>query len=206
MTGDQTFNSSITDDGGIALTMPDGSMVDQVGMSAGSAFKEGTILAPLTTNENRSYERKLTGANGNCYDTNNSAADFAVTNPSAPRNLASPAVACAIPATPTPGGPTLTPNPGVTATNTPIGGNTISIQNNAYLPSTLTIVVGTTVIWTNKDATQHTIRSGVPGAATSPLQSNVLNAGDVFSYTFQATGTFPFFDEVKGGTGSITVK
>ena len=62
--GDQTYTSGIADDGGIAVTLPDNSIVDQVGMSAGSAFKEGTNLAPLPSNANQSYERKPGGFNG----------------------------------------------------------------------------------------------------------------------------------------------
>ena len=45
--GDQTFTTGITDDGGIAVTLPDNTIVDAVGMSTGSAFKEGTVLASL---------------------------------------------------------------------------------------------------------------------------------------------------------------
>src|ERR1044072_6995933 len=57
--GDQTFTTGITDDGGIGLTLSDNTIVDAVGMSTGSAFKEGTVLASLgTSNLNRSYERK----------------------------------------------------------------------------------------------------------------------------------------------------
>ncbi len=33
--GDQTFTTGITDDGGIAVTLPDNTVVDQVGMSTG---------------------------------------------------------------------------------------------------------------------------------------------------------------------------
>ncbi len=43
--GNQTYTVGITDDGGIALTLPDATIVDAVGMSNGSAFKEGTVLA-----------------------------------------------------------------------------------------------------------------------------------------------------------------
>jgi hypothetical protein len=45
--GDQTFTVGITDDGGIALTLPDNTSLTQVGMSTGSAYKEGTVLASL---------------------------------------------------------------------------------------------------------------------------------------------------------------
>ena len=45
VTGNQTYASGVTDDGGIALLMADNTIVDQVGMSTGSAYKEGTPLA-----------------------------------------------------------------------------------------------------------------------------------------------------------------
>ena len=62
---------------------PDGSMVDQVGMSAGSAFKEGTPLSSFpSSNANRNYAR--TG-----FDTNNNTADFLLISPSTPRTSAS---------------------------------------------------------------------------------------------------------------------
>src|SRR5205085_8942352 len=46
VTPNQTYGVGITDDGGIALTRSDGSIVDQVGMSSGSTFKEGSTLSP----------------------------------------------------------------------------------------------------------------------------------------------------------------
>ena len=91
----QTYSTGITDNGGIALFKSDGvTIVDQVGMSTGSAYKEGTVLAPLTTDVNRSYERKLGGASGSCVDANNNSADFSLISPSAPQNKASATVVC----------------------------------------------------------------------------------------------------------------
>jgi hypothetical protein len=60
--GNQTYGVGITDDGGIALAMPSGTLVEQVGLSSGAAFKEGTVLTPLTTDSNRGYERKPGGS------------------------------------------------------------------------------------------------------------------------------------------------
>ena len=89
--GNQTYTTGITDDGGIALVMPDGiTILDQVGMSAGSAYKEGTTLTPLTTNTDQSYERKPGGAAGSTQDTNDNASDFQVRAGSDPQNLSSP--------------------------------------------------------------------------------------------------------------------
>lgn len=103
---DQTYTSGIADDGGLAVSLPNDLVVDQVGMSSGSAFKEGNVLTPLTTNVDRSYERKPGGAHGSTQDTGNNAADFQVIAPSDPQSLGS---------NPTPG-PTASPSPSTTPT------------------------------------------------------------------------------------------
>jgi uncharacterized repeat protein (TIGR01451 family) len=73
----QTYTTGITDDGGIAITRANGTtIIDQVGMSAGSAYKEGTPLAPLAGSADQSYERKPGASFGNGTDTNNNSADF----------------------------------------------------------------------------------------------------------------------------------
>ena len=105
--GDQTYASGIADDGGVALTLPDDSIVDQVGMGAGSAFKEGTTLAPLTTNTDRGYERKPGGIAGSGADSDNNGNDFALLAPSDPQNLTSGCIA-----------PTATATASVTASET----------------------------------------------------------------------------------------
>jgi len=86
VTGDLTYSTGITDDGGLALTRSDNTIVDQVGMSAGSAFGEGTRLASFgSTNSDRSYARRPTPGS----DTNDNATDFAMTTLSGPQNRAS---------------------------------------------------------------------------------------------------------------------
>jgi RHS repeat-associated protein len=87
--GDQGYSSGVSDDGGFAITRADDSIVDQVGMSYGSAFKENRVLQALTTNADRSYERKAGGAAGSTQDTNDGPSDFQLRTPSDPQNLAS---------------------------------------------------------------------------------------------------------------------
>jgi uncharacterized protein len=83
--GDQTYATGITDDGGIAITKADDTIVDQVGLSAGSAFKEGTFLPSLgSSNLNRGYERRA-GTTATYLDDGNNGADFAVRSPSNPQ-------------------------------------------------------------------------------------------------------------------------
>lgn len=85
----QSWAVGITDDGGVGLLDVANVIVDQVGMSAGSAYKEGAVLSQLTTNTNRSHERKPGGANGSTQDTDNNSTDFQLITPSDPQNLAS---------------------------------------------------------------------------------------------------------------------
>lgn len=87
--GNTTYATGITADGGIAITLPNDTIVDAVGMSTGSAFKEGTVLAPLTASLNQGYERKPGGPDGSTQDTGNNAADFVLKTPSTPQNLSS---------------------------------------------------------------------------------------------------------------------
>jgi uncharacterized repeat protein (TIGR01451 family) len=87
----QTYGTGIANDGGIAITLADETtIIDQVGMSSGSAYKEGTPLAPLSSDVEQSYERKPGGVAGNGTDSNNNAADFLLNSGSSnPQNLTS---------------------------------------------------------------------------------------------------------------------
>ena len=100
--GDQRYGTGITDDGGIVLTRGDDSVVDQVGMSSGSAFKEGTPLTSLgSLNLDREYERMPGSLAGNGTDTDNNAGDFLLVSPSNPQNLSSACIADTGPTPPT---------------------------------------------------------------------------------------------------------
>ena len=94
--GNTTFTVGITDDGGIAIADGAAVILDQAGMSAGSAYKEGAILATTPLNNNQSYERKPGGPSGNSLDTNNNATDFtlnaATSNPQNTNSLCLAAV------------------------------------------------------------------------------------------------------------------
>jgi hypothetical protein len=83
---DTTYGVGVTDSGGIALRRSDGSIVDQVGLSSGSAFKEGVPLSGFPgANVNQSYAR----TDG---DVDDNSADFTLTSPSTPRTSASACV------------------------------------------------------------------------------------------------------------------
>jgi len=95
---DATYSSGIANDGGIALTLADSTtIIDQVGMSAGSAYKESSVLSPVTSNPtNQSYERKLGGISDSCQDTDDNGNDFSVAT-SNPQNSSTARRLCGIP-------------------------------------------------------------------------------------------------------------
>ena len=70
----------------------------------------------------------------------------------------------------------------------------VSIQNLAFTPKTLTVSPGTTVTWTNNDATPHNVVSSVSisvnSATTSTFASNTLSQGQTFSFTFTKKGVY----------------
>ena len=87
---DIKIDLEIADNGGIALTLADGTKIDAVGMSSGSKYIEGTPLAPLSGSSDQSYARK----NNGCVDTNDNYADFVLQSPSDPQNSTSIPVKC----------------------------------------------------------------------------------------------------------------
>jgi len=124
---DVTYGTGITADGGVALIRPDNSIADQVGLSNGSAYKEGTVLAGFPSDTDQSYERQL-DISGSCTDSNNNAADFFLRNPSDPQNSSSPITTCGDP-TQTPS-PTSSPTSTNTSTSTPTAAASLSLLIN----------------------------------------------------------------------------
>jgi len=91
--GDRTYTIGYADDGGVAVTRPDLSIVDQVGHGPNGAFGEGTRLPVLLTRADRGIERHHSATAG-YVDTDNNAADFSEILPGNPQNSSSP---CLVP-------------------------------------------------------------------------------------------------------------
>ena len=65
--------------------------------------------------------------------------------------------------------------------------SSVNIQNTAFAPATITIRVGDTVTWTNRDPFSHTSTSD-----TGAWDSHVVTAGSSFSFAFASAGTFAY--------------
>ena len=86
----------------------------------------------------------------------------------------------------------------------PTAANAININNFAFSPKEMTVAVGTTVTWTNKDEEPHTV---VNAASPPEFKSTALDGGDTFSFKFTKPGTYRYFCSVHPFmTGTITVQ
>jgi plastocyanin len=78
----------------------------------------------------------------------------------------------------------------------------IKIDNFTFGPQTVTVPVGATVTWTNKDDIPHTSVS-----TDGVFKSKVLDTEEKFSYTFSKAGTYPYYCTIHPKmTGTIVVK
>ena len=178
---DGTYTSGITDTGGIALTLPDDTPVDQVGMSPNSAFKEGTALSPLSGDLDQSFERGPGGSAGNCSDIDDNAADFQLLNPTNPQNSSSPLTTGCLPKTPTPtqtgtttstptasGSPTSTGTPTDTATPTGTATSTGTPTSTSTATNTPTPTGSTTATSTATPTSTSTTSPTMTATPSAP--------------------------------------
>jgi plastocyanin len=78
----------------------------------------------------------------------------------------------------------------------------ITIENFAFSPDTITVAVGSTVTWTNKDSTTHTVTS-----LTGVFDSGEMSHGSNFSHTFNQKGTFEYRCGIHTSMrGTVTVE
>lgn len=66
----------------------------------------------------------------------------------------------------------------------------VEISNFAYSPATLTVKVGTTVTWTNKDSARHDVAAD--DESSDAPSSELLGRGESYSFTFKKAGTYSY--------------
>jgi plastocyanin len=77
----------------------------------------------------------------------------------------------------------------------------VNIQNSAFVPQNLTVPLGTTVRWTNRDGLAHTVTS-----TAGVFDSGNMSRGATFTHTFNALGEFSYICAIHPAmTGKITV-
>lgn len=92
----------------------------------------------------------------------------------------------------------------VKATQNNAGTSEVKIDNFSFSPQVLTVAVGTTVTWTNRDDIPHTVVSTDDPKA---FKSKVLDTDEKFSFTFTKPGSYAYFCSVHPKmTGKVTVQ
>ena len=78
----------------------------------------------------------------------------------------------------------------------------VAIDNFTFGPTDLTVAVGTTVTWTNRDDIPHTVVS-----TDKVFKSKVLDTDEKFSFLFSKPGTYPYFCSIHPKmTGKVVVQ
>jgi plastocyanin len=78
----------------------------------------------------------------------------------------------------------------------------VKIDNFSFGPQTLTVSVGTTVTWTNRDDIPHTSVS-----TEDVFKSKVMDTDEKFSYKFTKEGTYPYYCTIHPKmTGKVVVQ
>jgi len=78
----------------------------------------------------------------------------------------------------------------------------VKIDNFSFGPAELTVSVGTTVTWTNRDDIPHTVVN-----TDKVFKSRVLDTDEKFSFTFDTAGTYPYFCSIHPKmTGKVVVQ
>jgi plastocyanin len=78
----------------------------------------------------------------------------------------------------------------------------VKIDNFTFGRGQLTVMVGTTITWTNRDDIPHTVVS-----TDKVFKSKVLDTDEKFSFTFSTPGTFTYFCSIHPKmTGTVVVQ
>jgi plastocyanin len=94
-------------------------------------------------------------------------------------------------------------SPSVTANDQPSAASAeVKIDNFVFGPQTITVPVGATVTWTNKDDIPHTSVS-----TDGVFKSKVLDTDEKFSYTFTKAGEYSYYCTIHPKmTGKVVVQ
>jgi plastocyanin len=80
----------------------------------------------------------------------------------------------------------------------------VKIDNFSFGPQALTVSLGTTVTWVNRDDIPHTV---VSSDDPKVFKSKVLDTDEKFSFKFEKAGTYSYFCSIHPKmTGKVVVQ
>lgn len=78
--------------------------------------------------------------------------------------------------------------------------NNVEISDFAFSPGEITINVGDSITWTNKDSAPHTATS-----TNNEFNSDNLGRGDTFVFTFNKPGTYAYHCSIHPSMKGIVI-
>ena len=69
----------------------------------------------------------------------------------------------------------------------------VAIKLFMFKPNTLDVKAGTTIVWTNQDAIDHSVTAGTPEKPSGVFDSDFFTQGGTFTFTFAQPGEYPYF-------------
>lgn len=69
----------------------------------------------------------------------------------------------------------------------------VNIKLFTFKPKALEVPVGSTVVWTNGDAVEHSVTNGTPDKPGATFDSGLFNLGKTFSFTFTKPGEYSYY-------------
>ena len=94
--------------------------------------------------------------------------------------------------------PAASPTVGGGSPTVVVGEGEVDLEDFQFVPKVLTVKVGTTVKFSNKDRVGHTVTSD-----TGLFDSGNLNKGEEFFFTFTEVGEYPYYCAPHGGPGGV---
>jgi plastocyanin len=89
---------------------------------------------------------------------------------------------------------------------TPPADAAVEIRTFQFTPDSLRVKAGTRVVWTNRDAIEHTVTAGMPEKPSAAFSGTMKEQRRTFAVTFSQAGKYPYFCERHAFMrGAITV-
>ena len=71
----------------------------------------------------------------------------------------------------------------------------VQVHTFQFSQPILEVPAGTEVVWSNGDAIEHTVTSGVPDSTDGAFAGRLADSGAVFRHTFDRPGSYRYFCE-----------
>jgi plastocyanin len=69
----------------------------------------------------------------------------------------------------------------------------VEVRTFQFRDAMIEVPIGTEVVWSNRDAIEHTVTSGAPDSANGVFAGRMADSGATFSHVFDQVGTYDYF-------------